>query len=137
MTFFLTTRVTAANPVVGDLYLNEAKSAVVVPDDSIEAIAQRWQSRIQLVRSEWFIDANLGNPWFGDTPPNVGLLGRKGTRENLALVRDRVRQCTRGTRGIKEILGMTDTYDKPTRQQSFDVRVKCVDGTKITLSTTV
>jgi len=95
MDFRLTTTVTAANPIEGDL---ELSNGALVWTDQTDAIAQDIRVRLRWFRGEWFIDRRTGFPWF------ERVLGHK-IRSRIA--ESLLRRAILSTPGVTAIREMT------------------------------
>ena len=73
----------------------------------IEAIAQGIRIRVLMVAGEWFLDLDLGVPWFTE------ILGRKPT---IARVRALLRKAIIAAPGVLEILSIDVSIDSSTRR---------------------
>jgi len=111
----VTTAVTALNPDVGDLALDEHGQLSWVGLDPYDAedigdmIAQRVRCRILLIKGEWYQDQRQGVPW-------RGVLWAKGvTRDRIAAV---FRQVITGTPGVSSLRSLTVAIDNVNRTGS-------------------
>ncbi|KVE37668.1 hypothetical protein [Burkholderia sp. BDU5] len=83
-----------------------------------EAVAQAVQTRLRLLRGEWFLDTTVGMPWATD------VLGKytSGTYDAA------IRQCILGTQGVTEITNYSSSVDSETRKLSVTATINTIYG---------
>ncbi|KWC56578.1 hypothetical protein [Burkholderia ubonensis] len=83
-----------------------------------EAVAQAVQTRLRLLRGEWFLDTTVGMPWATD------VLGKytSGTYDAA------IRQCILGTQGVTEITNYSSSVDPETRKLSVSATINTIYG---------
>jgi hypothetical protein len=87
---------------------------VNVPD----AVAQAVNTRLDLLKGEWFLDTADGTPWFQD------VLGKYTQNQYDAVIKQRIRE----TEGVSSILSFASAYDGGTRTLVQNVSIATIYG---------
>ena len=86
----------------------------------VEAVRQRVQQRLRLLRGEWFLDASAGIPYLQGIlaqPSGAGLAGQVVAAEILDV---------EGVAGVRDVVA---EFDTATRRLQFSANVETPDGT--------
>ena len=111
-TLRLVTEVSATNPTLHDLYLDDSGQLEIIGLDITDAtdyarsVAQSIKCRLLMIRGEWYIDQRLGTPW-------RERIWKKGTSETV-LYR-MVQDVVLGTPGVRAVDSMEIEIDASTR----------------------
>lgn len=100
----------------GDIVFGEDIQMV----SGVEAVAQMVRIRLQMFKGEWFLDANLGMPWFDEI---------LGYTYNETLTRKRVRDLILGTEGVIELVSLELSFESSTRELTITWTATAEDGT--------
>ena len=86
--------------------------------DTPEAVAQAVQTRLLLLRGEWFLDITEGMPW------NTEVLGKftNGTYDSA------IRQRILGTQGVTELTAYSSTLDSQKRALTVAATINTIYG---------
>jgi len=79
-----------------------------------EAVAQRVKRALLLFKGEWFLDRDLGVPYY----ENI-----LGTKNSLDSVRSVFIQAIRDVEGVKEIKNFDMQFNDATRELSIDITI--------------
>ncbi|AOK62008.1 hypothetical protein WM29_23045 [Burkholderia ubonensis] len=90
-----------------------------------EAVAQAVQTRLRLLRGEWFLDTTVGMPWATD------VLGKYTS----GIYDAAIRQCILGTQGVTEITSYSSSVDPETRALTVSATINTIYGTTTVQST--
>lgn len=93
----------------------------------VYAVAQAIQTRLKLLKEEWFEDLEDGLPLFQE------ILGQRGTQSVLDITDSYIKDRIINTKDVSSIESYTRDYDSETRKYSFSVNVNTIYGT-ITVS---
>lgn len=90
-------------------------------------VQQGIASRIRLCRGEWFLDLDLGVPYFesADVPASEAIIGQ---RFSEPYVRDVMTQAIASAPGVTRILSLTLDFDSTTRELTVRWRTQTVFG---------
>lgn len=111
-TLRLVTEVSATNPNLHDLYLDDSGQLEIIGLDITDAtdyarsVAQSIKCRLLMVRGEWYIDQRLGTPW-------RERIWKKGTSETV-LYR-MIQDVVLGTPGVRAVDSMEIEIDASSR----------------------
>lgn len=89
----------------------------------LKGVAQGIKVRLLMVRGEWFLDLDIGMPYFEGEgiDPNIVIMGKPFNRDLTAgLIRERILR----TPGVKAIEQLTVTFDGETRTVYVTYRVR-------------
>lgn len=100
----------------GDLFIDEDGAHLTT---GIEAVVQAVRFRLQLFRGEWFLNLDVGVPWFQE------FLGEKYDPE---LLRQRLIEAIKDTPGVVEVVSLVIAFDSPTRKISVTWSVRSEFG---------
>ena len=104
----------------GDLDLTGNELNLVDGDD---AIVQHCALRLRFVRGEFFLDDEIGTPYF------ERILVKN---PDLVVVRSVLRRVVLGTPGIESVANFTLTFDRSTRRAELSFEAQKADGTVLT-----
>lgn len=117
------TKITIANPDLGDLMLDEAGTGFEVVHTTLAAeVAQRIHVRLKFFKGEWFLDLEEGTPWYEE-------LLKKGVDD--ATVRSIFGQVIGGCPGVAELSSLTYSLNKTTRMLALRFVARLDDGTTL------
>jgi hypothetical protein len=93
----------------------------------LEGVERGIASRIRLCRGEWFLDLDLGVPYFEspDVPASEAIIGQ---RLNVAYVRDVMARTITSAQGVTALLSLTVELDASTRELTVNWRTQTVFG---------
>ena len=89
--------------------------------------AQKLRCRLLLVQAEWFLDPDVGVPWFalpGSIDPPI--MGVKAV--DLGYVERTLKTAILDTEGVSELVAFTMSLDRNTRAATVAATVKTDDG---------
>lgn len=132
MTHKLVTSVSAENPVLGDLELNEGQFVHIGGDiTDVESykkdVAQRVTTRILFFRGEWYLDQLQGFPW------REKVLGKEWVRIGEEGIKKLIRQAIVITPGIASIENLNINIDSNTRLLTITVDMYTDTNTPVTI----
>ena len=107
------------NPDVGDLALTEQQLETVVTTLA-DQVAQRLYVRLNFFKAEWFLNLEAGTPWYQS-------ILVKGPTDHV--IRSVFTQVIQGTEGVQELVSLTYTVSKATRQLAITFKARLYDGT--------
>lgn len=87
------------------------------------AVGQAIQTRLKLLKGEWWEDTEDGLPLFDD------ILGKAGTTNNITITDSYIKERILGTKDVTGIEEFTSTFDTTTRVYTFNCRVNTLYGT--------
>lgn len=87
--------------------------------DGLEAIRQDINIRLRFFKGEWFLNTEVGIPYFQK------ILGQK---PRLNVIRDIYRTAILGTPGILAITALTVDFDRSSRKVSISFRATTSEG---------
>jgi len=92
-----------------------------------KGVAQRIGIKLRLIRGELFTNQAAGMPWFEGqgVDPNVVILGNPFNEE---LAKNEARKIIRSISGVAQILSLSATFDRTTREMRIEWRVSTVFG---------
>jgi hypothetical protein len=120
----LTTKVTAANPVSGDLDIDGHNISIVA--SGVKATRQRLEQRLSSVRGEWFLDLNYGTDWM----PYLGTSNTSGLAQML-------RRVILGTYGIKDVNSVRISLDAVSRLAKVSFTATTDDDNDVIVATEI
>lgn len=100
----------------GDLQITKNSLTLTT---SAEAIRQHLQIRFQIFLGEWFLDEDVGVPWFRDVLV-------KGP--SFAVVQEVLKKVILETPGVVELQKFDFTFDATTRQASLNFSALTTEG---------
>lgn len=106
----------ASDPFYGDLKLT-ANSLTLTT--GTEAIRQHLQCRFQLFFGEWFLDTEVGVPWFQD------ILGNKSS---FVVVQEVLKGVVLDTPGVLQLLTFNFDYTASTREITLSFQCLSTEG---------
>lgn len=118
MELLLVESVDVDNPIEGDLKL-ETGTFVFTTDKPAE-VAQRLRTRFRFFKGEWFLDRNLGTPWFQE------ILKKN---PNMTTVRAIFSQVITNTPEVASLDSLEVTLDRQLRQLEMVFVARLTDGT--------
>ena len=95
--------------------------------DTSNEVAQNVKIRLMTYEGEWFLDVDLGVPWFQQ------ILGKKDASLAELLVRKEINSTT----GVSKIVSMNPLFDYATRNFSVYTKIQTVYGNEQTVSATI
>jgi len=96
----LVTTPTAANPHVGDLYLDDSGQLEWIgmdindTEDYSRMVLQRIMCRLLIIRGEWYLDQRIGTPW----REKIWVKGA-----DVDVIRQIIRTVAEGTPGVESV----------------------------------
>lgn len=113
------------DPTTNDLVL-VGGNLTLVPTQA-EEVAQRLRNTFLMWSGEWFLDQNLGVPYF------AGVLGK----QDLRTVTQLLRNVAAGVLGVAQIVTFTTSLDRTARVLTVQFQILTTDGTLVAGSTGV
>ena len=92
----------------GDIEVDENDVSIV---DGADAIRQHLQIRFGFFLGEWFLDTDLGVPWFRD------ILIKK---PSFVVVQEVLKKIVLDTPGVLQLIEFDFTFDNATREATLD-----------------
>lgn len=96
----------------GDILVDNGE--VILMTDTLDIIKQRLQIRLQTFKGEWFLNPNVGLPYFQE-------ILKKGT--DITIVDNIFRSYIENTRDIKEITNFKSVFNHSDRTYTLDFDV--------------
>jgi hypothetical protein len=93
------------------------------------AVGQAIQTRLKLLKGEWWEDLESGLPLFND------ILGKSGTTTNITITDSYIKEIILGTKDVTGIEEFTSTFDSTTRVYIFNCKVNTLYGIVIVSNT--
>lgn len=124
----IVTSTTAANPVEGDLYLDDSGQLewiggdITDQEDYSRMVLQRIRCRLLFVKGEWYLDQRQGTPWREK-------IWVKGVTEDT--VRRVIREVVVKTPGVQSLNSLEVSIDKQTRTASISLTATSDLGTVV------
>ncbi|QNB08329.1 hypothetical protein G5S34_17260 [Herbaspirillum frisingense] len=87
--------------------------------DSPDAVAQAVDTRLKLLKGEWFVDTSDGTPW------STEVLGKNTQSTYDAAIRQRILR----TPGVLRLTAYSSTADPETRHLSVNATIDTIYGT--------
>lgn len=87
--------------------------------EGLEEKQQHLQSRFSLFRGEWFLDTNLGVPWFQDVLVK---------NPSFAVVQEILKDTVLDTPGVLELMKFNFSFDSSQREATLEFQALCEDG---------
>ena len=119
----------AANPNVGDLYLDDSGQLEWIGGDITDEadyalmVLQRIRCRIMLIRGEWYLDQRIGTPWREK-------IWVKGVTADT--VRAIIWNVTKTTPGVESVVKVEVELDSTSRTATMEIVAVTDLGTMIT-----
>lgn len=111
------------NEVTGDInFTNGSMSLIKIKS---EAVVQRLKIRIQTALREWFIDRNIGVPYFE-------LIFKQGTSKDVIDIA--FKSVILETSGVDKILDFTSERDSKNRKYTLTFKVITTQGETLTIT---
>lgn len=108
-----------------DLLLGTDNDLVVTTDlawsTGIDAVAQSCRIKLQMFRGEWFLDLDVGIPYWDE------ILGQKAAAA-IAVARQEFRDALLSVDGVLEVIKLEIAYDAPTRGLTITWQVRTALG---------
>lgn len=114
-------------------WLRDSSGDLVIPMQHATGaigVGQNVQLRLRMIKGEWFLDLDVGPPWF----PGAGVSEDEailGQRFVPARARAAVVDALDGTPGLGSITSIEITFDGPTRVMSITVEATTLFGNTI------
>ena len=99
----------------------------LVLTDMSDEVAQNVRIRLQTYEGEWFLDTELGVPWFQQ------ILGKKDTAVANLLIRQEISN----TNGVSGIVSFNPLFNHLTRSLSIYSKIRTVYGTDESVSVSI
>lgn len=106
----------ATDPFDGDLDLENNEIVLI---DGADAIRQHLQIRFQFFLGEWFLDIEIGVPWFRD------ILIKK---PSFAVVQEVLKTVVLDTPGVLQLMQFSFDFDSPSREADLEFQCLSDDG---------
>lgn len=110
------------DPTTNDLVIGPDFNLRFTVDNS-ELVSQKITNRLQTFRGEWYLNRDLGIPYYSD-------VFRKNP--NLPQIRSILLAAVKGVNGVEEIIRFDTELDSGTRQLNVDFTVRITTGEIIT-----
>lgn len=109
------------DPTTGDLDFSASDLQII---DGSEAIAQHLRIRLQFFLGEWFLNRDIGIPYFQDVFIKA---------PSTSVVRRIIRDVVAGTPGVAEVTDLLVDYEPADRRLNISFNATALpDGTPIT-----
>lgn len=99
----------------------------IVPVTTSDEVSQNVAIRLQTYLGEWFLDTNLGLPWYQN------ILGGKDVRSANLVIRNQIV----GTTGVSKVETFNSLWATTTRQLSLYATISTIYGDTSTVSVAV
>lgn len=113
-----------------DLLLDDDGDLVVDSDihfsSGLNAVRQGLELRLATAAGEWFLDRDIGIPYWDNA--EFGIVGIIGGKFDEPLIRAEFRSEIAAAPGVTEILSLNVEFDRPTRELKIAYRVRSEFG---------
>lgn len=125
----IVTETTAANPIEGDLYLDDSGQLewiggdITDKEDYSRMVLQRIRCRLLFVKGEWYLDQRQGTPWREK-------IWKKGV--NVETIKRIIRTVIEKTPGVERLDRLNVTFDSVSRTATITLTATSDLGTIVT-----